>query len=227
MLNAVVVTVQDLSQKIQEYYFDSFDALNQDLQSKLKCNVHADLSPGTMTAIAIIYLVWSGFGRNTISFIRKSSLLEKKNTIYDPVERVYRVIPQQAMDFLRAYAESSVYMGLSNKSPYLVRSRMSMQLSYSGVTNAISNFNMRYCRRSKPYILSYIYESGAFCRAAEAVQNGVELPVYHKNYALTDAGMGVYEQVFGRKFSGKDVLTRYLKRFGAYCECFKNENPPS
>lgn len=219
--------MQYLSQKIKEQYFPSFEALDADMESRIGGSVlDQNLSPATMSAIAIIYLVWSGFGRNTIPLIRKSAL-GTSNSIYDPIANVTRAVPEKAMRFLRMYADAPVYMSLVNKTPFLVRSKLSKQISYINITNVICGFNSTYSIEEKPYMLTAIFESGVFSRAADMIAGGTKLPIYHQNYPLSKDGMLVYERIFDRKFSSKDILTRYLVRFYEFCHCFQiAKNPP-
>lgn len=217
ILVLVMKMAQDLHQKNFDQYFASFEALESDIESRIGCSVmDASLSVTTQTAIAIIYLVWSGISRKAIPLIRKA-YLKNGSQIYDPISKKNRTVPVNAMRFLAAYAELPIYMGLPGKTPYLIRGKLSMQMSYVNITNAICGFNSRFGFGRSPYVLTAIYESGVFCRAAKQVAKGTILPIYHQNYPLTDAGMGMYELIFDRKFPSIDVLTRYLKRYNAYC----------
>lgn len=214
---------------VPDKYFANFESLDMEIKSRMD---RKSLSvKDHMYAISILYLVWSGFDRDSIPLIQKDHLAPIGDVIYDPVQYKERSIPAPAMEFLRSYAAAPVFMSQSGISPYLVRNRMAIQVSSQAIINAVLNLNGKLEHHGSTFGITTISESGRFYRAYLQELDGVKFPVYRKHKRLTPLGMQMYEEIFDRKFSSVNAVTRYLELYESYLEYFypeflKSKFPP-
>lgn len=203
-----------------EKFFPSFEALEMDIMHRL---IKTGLAPeDCKTPIAILYLAWVGFDKESISKIQKEHLAPVGNAIYDSSCNQTREVPVSAMEFLRKYSDAPVFMSHKGISPYLVRNRSSMQLSDGAIINSIAHFNRILNSNNTNYSIVSIRDSGSFYRAYQMQQSGVEFPVYRRHKRLTQLGIQKYEMIFGREFTSVEAVTRHINLYEIFIEHFYN-----
>ena len=202
----------------KDKYFDSFESLEASLKTSVE---KAGLDEKDyMTPISILYLMWSGFKRESLPTVCKEDISETFNSVYDLKAATTRNVHPNVIKHLSKHAQEPIFFNMSNASPYLLRTRVSYCMTETAVHNCIYNFNSLLKEAGVSYSSEAIYESGLFSRAFELQKSGFVFPIYHRNRALSDEGWRTYEQIFERKFSSTNSITNYVLKFEAWVRLF-------
>lgn len=206
--------------KISKVYYPSFDAFEAEVHKRIIENA---ISPETYrTPVAALYMLWHGIHRENLSEIRKYDIMD--DHIYDPVGQKAYSMCSSALEFIRAYADSSLTTPDYIRSQYVLRTRVSGHMSEATIVRAVSRLNIQMnTPADEGFQMIAVYESGLFSRIWKMQQQGYEFPVYRKNRRLSDEGLKEFEALFCRKFANINYLTAYYRKYQAYIKYFHNK----
>lgn len=177
----------DHSNSFMLYYFKNFNELYSILEQTIECHLGENEENGEFDTLrCAVYLSWYGFTLEELIMIKKSDVSLTEAMIYKGLQRKPTRIGDNAMSYIRKYAERESYRSRKfgradgvemryKDSEFLFRSCKSDRLTVQQI-NAMTRYTNPYADEvGKRFAFGKIYQSGLYYRIYLDEQENGEL----------------------------------------------------